>query len=143
MTPAEIKSLEAYLRKTFDLDAIEVRKRAKKQDPVEVYVKDVLVGLIYTDTEDNETAYQFQMEWKMASSKLVTPAEIKSLENYLRNTFGLEAIEVKKRAKKQDSVEVFVKEEFVGVIYRDDEDNEIKYQFQMAILSDDLDDLED
>ncbi len=70
----------------------------------------------------------------------MTPAEIKSLEKYLRKTFDLEAIEVRKRAKKQDSVEVFVKEEFVGVIYKDDEDNEITYQFQMAILADDLKD---
>jgi hypothetical protein len=70
----------------------------------------------------------------------MTPAEIKSLENYLRKTFELDAIEVKKRAKKQDSVEVFVKEEFVGVIYKDDEDNEVTYQFQMAILADDLND---
>ena len=70
----------------------------------------------------------------------MNPAEIKSLEKYLRKTFDLEAIEVKKRAKKQDSVEVFVKEEFVGVIYKDDEDNEITYQFQMAILADDLKD---
>ena len=70
----------------------------------------------------------------------MSPAEIKSLEKYLRKTFDLEAIEVRKRTKKQDSVEVFVKEEFVGVIYKDDEDNEISYQFQMAILADDLND---
>jgi hypothetical protein len=68
----------------------------------------------------------------------MTPDEIKSLETYLRKTFQLEAIEVKKRQKKQDSVEVFVREEFVGIIYKDDEDDEISYQFQMAILSDDL-----
>ena len=70
----------------------------------------------------------------------MTPAEIKSLEKYLRKTFDLEAIEVRKRAKKQDSAEVFVKEEFVGIIYKDDEDNEVSYQFQMAILADDLND---
>ena len=68
----------------------------------------------------------------------MTPAEIKNLETYLRKKFDLDAIEVRKRHKKQDSVEVFVKEEFVGVIYKDDEDNEISYQFQMAILEDDL-----
>jgi hypothetical protein len=68
----------------------------------------------------------------------MTPAEIKSLETYLRKTFDLDAIEVRKRQKKQDSVEVFVKEEFIGVIYKDDEDDEISYQFQMAILADDL-----
>ncbi|MGO9483156.1 MAG: DUF3126 family protein [Rhodomicrobium sp.] len=68
----------------------------------------------------------------------MTPAEIKTLEAYLRKKFDLQAIEVRKRHKKQDSVEVFVKEEFVGVIYKDDEDNEVTYQFQMAILEDDL-----
>ncbi len=68
----------------------------------------------------------------------MTPAEIKSLETYLRKTFEMNAIEVRKRQKKQDSVEVFVKDEFIGVIYKDDEDNEVTYQFQMAILADDL-----
>jgi hypothetical protein len=66
------------------------------------------------------------------------PEEIKALETYLRKKFDLDAIEVRKRHKKQDSVEVFVKEEFIGVIYKDDEDNEVNYQFQMAILEDDL-----
>ncbi len=68
----------------------------------------------------------------------MTPAEIKLLQSYLRKKFDLDAIEIRKRHKKQDSVEVFVKEEFVGVIYKDDEDNEVTYQFQMAILEDDL-----
>jgi Protein of unknown function (DUF3126) len=68
----------------------------------------------------------------------MTPAEIKSLESYLRKKFDFEAIEVRRRHKKQDSVEVFVKEEFVGVIYKDDEDDEVTYQFQMAILEEDL-----
>ena len=70
----------------------------------------------------------------------MTPAEIKALEAYLRKKFELNSIEIQKRHKKQDSVEVFVKDEFVGVIYKDDEDNEVTYQFQMAILEDDLKD---
>jgi hypothetical protein len=138
MTPAEIKSLEQYLRKTFDLDEIEVKKRARKKDSAEVLVKQKSIGVIDKDVEDDETAYQFQMEWKLASSKPLTPPDIKNLETHLRTIFGLEAIEVRKRAKKQDSVEVFVKEEFIGVIYKDDGDN--KVQFQMAILADDLKD---
>ncbi len=68
----------------------------------------------------------------------MTPAEIKNLQAYLRRQFGTDAIEVRKRHKKQDSVEVFVREEFVGVIYKDEEDGEVNYQFQMAILEDDL-----
>ena len=34
---------------------------------------------------------------------------------------------------------MFVGEEFIGVIYRDDEDGELSYNFTMAILDDDLD----
>ncbi len=70
----------------------------------------------------------------------MTPAEIKNLEAYLRKTFELNAIEIRKRQKKQDSVEVFVKDEFIGVISKDEEDNEVTYHFQMAILADDLKD---
>ena len=70
----------------------------------------------------------------------MTPAEIKDLETYLRKTFELNAIEIRKRQKKQDSVEVFVKDEFIGVISKDDEDGEVTYHFQMAILADDLKD---
>ncbi len=68
----------------------------------------------------------------------MTPVEIKSLETYLRKKFDFDEIEIRKRHKKQDSVEVFVREEFIGVIYKDDEDNEVSYQFQMAILEEDL-----
>lgn len=76
----------------------------------------------------------------MKNKQTIAPAEIKSLENYLRKMFDLQSIEVRARQRKQDSVEVFVKEEFVGVIYKDDEDDEITYQFQMAILAEDLED---
>jgi hypothetical protein len=75
---------------------------------------------------------------RQKNRQVMTPAEISSLQAYLRKTFDLDAIEVRKRQKKQDSVEVFVKDEFIGVIYKDDEDNEITYQFQIAILADDL-----
>jgi hypothetical protein len=70
----------------------------------------------------------------------MTPEETKNLETYLRKKFELDAIDVRRRHKKDDSVEVFVKDEFIGVIYKDDEDNEVTYQFQMAILEDDLKD---
>ena len=40
--------------------------------------------------------------------------------------------------KKKDSAEVFVNGEFVAVLFREEEDGEISYQFQMAILDIDL-----
>jgi hypothetical protein len=69
----------------------------------------------------------------------MTPAEIERLEKYFKKTFKMDEIEIRQRHKKDDSVEVFVEDEFVGVIYKDEEDGELTYQFQMAILAYDLD----
>jgi hypothetical protein len=68
----------------------------------------------------------------------VTPDEIIKLERYLKKIFRLPVIEVKQRPRKEDSAEVFVGDEFIGVIFRDDDEGETAYQFQMAILDDDL-----
>jgi hypothetical protein len=68
----------------------------------------------------------------------MTREEITKLENFLKKTFQLQTIEVRQRPKKGDSAEVYINEEFVGVIYKDEEDEEISYQFQMAILEYDL-----
>ena len=64
--------------------------------------------------------------------------ELKKLEGYLRRLFGNESIKVKARPRKDDSAEVFVGEEFIGVVYRDEEDEELSYNFSMAILAMDL-----
>ena len=64
--------------------------------------------------------------------------EILRLEAYLRKLFQLATIEVRQRPKKEDSAEVYVGDEFIGVIFRDDEDDDLSYQFQMAILDYDL-----
>jgi hypothetical protein len=68
----------------------------------------------------------------------VTRDEIIKLERYLKKVFRLPVIEVKQRPRKEDSAEVFVGDEFIGVIYRDDDEGETAYQFQMAILDYDL-----
>ncbi|OUS16030.1 hypothetical protein A9Q97_02600 [Rhodospirillales bacterium 47_12_T64] len=64
--------------------------------------------------------------------------EITSVEKYLRQTFGNESIGLDLKTKKDDSIEVTLGGEFIGVIYRDDEDEELSYSFNMAILADDL-----
>ena len=60
--------------------------------------------------------------------------EIEKLETFFRKRFGLPVIEVKQRPQKQDSAEVYIGDEFVGVVYRDDEDGDLSYNFTMAIL---------
>ena len=69
------------------------------------------------------------------------PEELRKLQAYLQKTFRLPDLSVKPRPRKADSAEVYLGEEFLGVLYRDDEDGEddISYNFQMAILDIDLD----
>jgi hypothetical protein len=64
--------------------------------------------------------------------------EIKKLDAYLKKLFGNNRIRVVPRPKKDDSAEVYIGEEFVGVLFVDDEDEERSYNFQMAILEQDL-----
>lgn len=66
--------------------------------------------------------------------------EIRKLEGYMRRLFGNARIRVVPRPKKDDSAEVYVGEEFIGVMFVDDEDDDKSYNFQMAILETDLDD---
>lgn len=65
-------------------------------------------------------------------------SEIRRVEKYLRNTFRLDTIEVRSRPQKTDSAEVYIGDEFIGVMFRDDEEGEVSYAFQMAILDIDL-----
>jgi len=65
--------------------------------------------------------------------------EIRKLEAYMRRLFNNTKLRVVARPKKDDSAEVYVGEEFIGVMFVDDEDEERSYNFQMAILATDLD----
>ncbi|HEY1615571.1 MAG TPA: DUF3126 family protein [Rhizomicrobium sp.] len=68
----------------------------------------------------------------------MTRTEIWRIEKYLRNLFRLDTITLMERPKQPDSVEVHVAGEFIGVIFKDEEDGETSYAFQMAILEMDL-----
>ena len=67
----------------------------------------------------------------------VTRTEIWRLEKYLRNLFRLDTITVVEQSQ-SDSVEMHVAGEFIGVIFKDEEDGEVSYAFNMAILESDL-----
>lgn len=64
--------------------------------------------------------------------------EISRLQHYLRSKFAVPTLSVRGRANKDDSAEVYFGEEFIGVIFRDDEDGDVSYDFNMAILEIDL-----
>jgi hypothetical protein len=64
--------------------------------------------------------------------------EVRKLDAYLKRVFSNPKIRVVPRPKKDDSAEVYIGEEFIGVLFVDDEDDERSYTFQMAILGSDL-----
>ena len=67
--------------------------------------------------------------------------EVRKLDAYLKRVFGNPKIRVVPRPKKDDSAEVYIGEEFIGVLFVDDEDDDRSFQFQMAILEEDLADV--
>ena len=67
--------------------------------------------------------------------------EVRKLDAYLKRLFGNPKIRVVPRPKKDDSAEVYIGEEFIGVIFRDDEDEDLSWNFQMAILEIDLEEV--
>jgi hypothetical protein len=67
----------------------------------------------------------------------LTRTEIWRLEKYLRNLFRLDTITLLERPQ-QDSVEVHVGGEFIGLIYKDEEEGDVAYNLNMSILEMDL-----
>lgn len=69
----------------------------------------------------------------------MTPEEIKKVQIYLQKKFGLPDLSLRMR-KTGDSVEVLLKGEFLGVIYKDEDEGEVSYDFNMCILDIDIED---
>lgn len=72
----------------------------------------------------------------------MTKQEITSLQRFLQKTFRLHTIEVRQLPRKDDMVEVYIGDEFIGPVYRvvDEDDGDVSYDFRMAILQYDLQD---
>lgn len=68
----------------------------------------------------------------------MTRTEILRLRKYLNNKFGSDKFSLEKSQSGDDSMEVHLNGEFIGLIYRDEDEGEVSYAFQMAILEMDL-----
>ncbi len=65
-------------------------------------------------------------------------ADAKRLQTYLQRLFTNQKITLGAMSKANDSIEVLLDGEFIGTIYKDDEDGEVSFDFNMAILEMDL-----
>lgn len=66
--------------------------------------------------------------------------EILQVQKYLRDILGNPKIRLDPATATKDSVEVFLNDEFIAVISRDQEDGDLCFNFHMAILEEDLPD---
>ena len=69
------------------------------------------------------------------------PQEMVRVQAYMRKVFGTKTLSVRARPKIKDSAEVYVGDEFIGTLTREEDEGELCYQFQMAILELDLEEM--
>ena len=65
---------------------------------------------------------------------------LNKIESFFRDKFKNKRIKLEGRSNKDDSAEVLVDNEFLGVVFEDTEDGETCYQFNMTILPEDFQD---
>ena len=137
MDVQEVRKLSAYLRKLFGNSRIRVVPQ--NGQAADVFIGQERLGKLVVDDEDEERSYNFEV--KITLGEAATIRNLKTLEAYLRRKFDDERIRVTARPRKTDSAEVSVGEEYVGVLYFDEQEKTSCY-FEMPILELDLEDVE-
>jgi len=65
-------------------------------------------------------------------------AEIARVQEYLRKSLSNNRIVITPPPKPDAPIEVYIAEEFVGVLYKDEDEGEVSYTLMMTILEMDL-----
>ena len=68
----------------------------------------------------------------------MSPEETQRVEAYLKSKLNGD-IKLVSRDKTGDSLEVYLGQEFIALLFKIEEEGETSYQFQMTILKEDLD----
>ncbi|MGB7258282.1 MAG: DUF3126 family protein [Pseudolabrys sp.] len=134
MEVQEVRKLDAYLKKLFGNPHIRVVP--KKGDLAEVFVGEEDVGELNVDDEDGDRSYNFRMVIQVGSDPSIQP--VPTLNAYLRAKFANDKIRVVTRPKKMDSLEAYIGEEFLGVLFVENERGRRSYIFELPILDVDL-----
>ena len=71
-------------------------------------------------------------------SSVFNKVEIIRLQKYMQEKFTNAKLVLAERKEAKDSVEVTLGGEFIGIIYKDEDEGEVSYDFNMAILEIDL-----
>ena len=135
MDVQEVRKLDGYLKKLFG--NTQIRVVPKGSDTAEIFVAEDDLGELTVDDEDGERSYNFRMVIQVSNDPSFQP--LPALTAYLRGKFDNEKIRVVMRPKKTDSVEAYLGEEFLGVLFLENEKGRRSYIFELPILDVDLD----
>jgi hypothetical protein len=127
----ELLKLQAFLRKSFGNEGISVVPDSREAAQAEVRLGQRKIASLSVDDEDGDRSFAFEMK---------IPVERPVIQEYLRKLFDNDALKIVPRAKKNDSVELNVGSDFLGVISADDAKLR-SFTLQIAILDFDLDDV--
>jgi hypothetical protein len=132
----EIRQLDAYLKKVFG--NAEIRLKPKAGDAADVYIGDDEIGEMTADEDEGERSYNFRMVIQVGNDPSIQP--VPTLNAFLRRRFDNDKIRVVTRPKKMDSLEAYIGEDFLGVLFVENEKGRRSYIFEMPILDFDLED---
>ena len=85
------------------------------------------------DDDDDERSYNFEMKITLGDATYHR-SDIKQLDAYLKRKFDNERVRVVARVRKKDSAEVYVGEEYIGVLFFDEKDPRSSF-FELPILA--------
>lgn len=134
MDVLEVRKLTEYLKKLFGNPNIRVVP--KPGDTAEIFVGEDDLGELIVDDEDGDRSYNFRMVIQVSNDPSLQP--VPTLNAYLRRKFDNESIRVVTRPKKTDSLEAYIGDEFLGVLFLETEKGRKSYIFELPILDVDL-----
>ena len=134
MDVQEIKQLDAYLKKLFG--NAQIRVVPKTADSAEIFIGEDDAGELTVDDEEGERSYNFRMVIQLGQDPSIQP--VPALNAYLRRKFDNENLRVVTRPKKMDSLELYMGEEFIGVLFVENEKGRRSYILELPILDVDL-----
>ncbi len=134
MDVQEVRKLDAYLKKLFG--NAHIRVVPKTYDTAKVVIGDDEVGDLTLDDEDGDKSYNFRMVIQVGQDPTMQP--VPTLNAFLRRKFENDKIRVVTRPKKTDSLEAYLGDEFIGVLFLENEKGRKSYIFEVPILDIDL-----
>ena len=134
MDVQEVRKLDGYLKKLFGNASIRVVP--KTYDSAEIFVGEDDLGELVVDDEDGDRSFNFRMVIQVGNDPSIQP--VPTLNAFLRRKFENENIRVVTRPKKTDSLEVYIGEEFIAVLFLEIEKGHRSYILELPILDVDL-----